>query len=255
MLGAMLGWFGSLCLGCGGKPPRCLFCNMLWQQQQNEQRHINMKNPLGLASCALVLVLCGCAAGGPAVSDRNKIAAIKTVTVRETVDLPPSGMGYSDQSMAGAAVIAGAIGAIVASSTTTKPEQVRQAMKSNNIQPETILRDSLIKELIDSKRFAVKDGQPADAEIRITIVRYGLAFRPWHEELVPVCAVQAELVPAAGSEPVWRHTRQMNNHSDSDVPAVLFDDYMKEPERLRIGYQKACGIAARDLVANLVVGE
>ena len=43
----------------------------------------------------------------------------------------------------------------------------------------------------------------------------------------------------------------MNNHSDPQIPAVLFDEYIKNIELLRIGYSTACEIVSSDLIKDL----
>jgi hypothetical protein len=161
-------------------------------------------------------------------------------------------MYFNDQALKMGGLLGGAAGALIVSNLDPAPVKVEKMMAANNIVVEKMLRDEFIRELRQSNRFSIVDTAPADAEFQLFITKYGLSSIPWHKELQPVVAARAELKDADGNV-VWSHTRSMSNHSDREIPAVLFDDYMANIELLRIGYNSACQIVAKDLVKNLSV--
>jgi hypothetical protein len=208
-----------------------------------------LKSPLLLCSVALLTLISGCESN-PVKPDRAQVNAIKTVVIHEQVITPAKGMYFNDQALRMGSLLGGAVGALIVSNSDPAPVKVAKMMTANNIVVEKMLRDEFIKELRQSNKFVIVDAGPADAEFQLSIVKYGLSAIPWHKELQPIVAANVELKSADGNI-VWNYTRSMSNHSDREIPAFLFDDYMTNIELLRTGYLSACKIVAKDMVKNL----
>jgi hypothetical protein len=181
--------------------------------------------------------------------DQNELNGIKTVAIKEQVFTPVSGMYFNGQAQKTGSLF-GIVGALAVISLDSDPDKIKQMMYANNIGVEKMLRDQFIKELQLTNKFTIIESGHADAEFQLSITKYGLSSVPFQSELQPVVAAKGELKSTDGKT-LWSYTRNMNNHSDREIPAVLFDDYMANIELLRIGYNSACQIVAKDLVKNL----
>lgn len=185
-------------------------------------------------------------------ADKSLIAQVKAVSVDRTVVMPKSGMYYMDQTNTIASAMAGLPGAVVVLADT-KPlaRQIVAAMAEKNISVADMLRTKFMEEVREGKLLNLTDDGPADAKLKLTILRYGLTFQPFRLELQPVVSARAELIRSDGVI-LWSKTRTMSNHSDKDeVPAYRFAAYRENAELLRTGFETACNIVVRDLVQDL----
>ena len=201
-------------------------------------------------SSATVLIS-GCASN--VAFDRTKYSTIKAVTISEQIVTPTEGIHYNSQTtMLTAGLLGGGLAADVIASAVSVPDKDRIAiaMIKNDIRVEQILRNQFAQELEKAGLFTISPTGRADAEFRLSIIRYGLSAIPWKRDLRPVVGVRGQLVTSDGSV-LWSMTRPTYNHTDPDVPARLFEDYINNIELLRAGYTTACQIVARDLVNNL----
>jgi hypothetical protein len=197
-----------------------------------------------------LMVVSGCSSA-PVKIDKNELAAIRTVSISKTVVTSDSDPYFGGQSQAMGAAF-GVIGLLAVNATDPAPVQVRKAMVANKIVVPQMLRDKFVKKITEMGGLPSVVEGPADAEFRLTITKYGMSARPFHMEMQPVVAAEVQLVKADGTV-IWRQSRYMNNHSDPKIPAVLLEDYMKNIELLRTGYDMACEIVADDLVKGLRV--
>jgi hypothetical protein len=170
--------------------------------------------------------------------------------VREQVVLPAGGMYFSGQQQKTLGMF-GLLGGLAADKASMGPKETLQAvMLDRNIKVEELLRDQFLEELGRSESVSTSEAARQGAQVQLELVRFGLSAIPWHSELRPVVEVKAQLVGADGTV-LWSMKRSMNNHSDPDIPARLYEDYLKEPELLRSGFSLACQASSKDLVVSL----
>lgn len=202
---------------------------------------------LAFAATSLLAVT-GCLAAEAAADGAS--GAPRDVSVRERVALPDAGMYFSGQQQKALGLF-GLLGGVAASQSSAGPrDTILGLMSERNIRVDAMLRDRFMQELEKSASLPGAGLAGRGAQVQLEIVRFGLYAIPWNPELRPVVVAKAQLVGADGSV-LWSMQRGMSNHSDPDVPARLYEDYLKEPELLRAGFSMACQASSRDLVASL----
>lgn len=212
--------------------------------------YTNMRLLASLVIAAGSLIAAPNSIATEAVAESELSVPHKDVLVRDRVILPDEGMYFSGQQQKTLGLF-GLVGGLAASQASMGPKETLQAVMSDkNIKIDEILHDRFLQELNNFELIPDSEAISKGAQVQLEIVRFGLSAIPWHVELRPVVVVTAKLVGTDGSV-LWSMKRKMDNHSDPDIPAHLYEDYLKDPELLRSGFSLACQISSKELITNL----
>jgi hypothetical protein len=206
-----------------------------------------MKRVMASTVVAAIMATAGCAGVEMSPADR---AQIKTIKIRVD-DRMPNDMFYHGraQSVAGAF---GAIGALsgLASSSDLKA-QIIATMKANNIQLPIILQAEFSKAMQSQKEFQVVEGDSsADAEMLLVVTSYGLGQSHGFSSLYPTLRVGATLRKPDNTV-IWLNSDYATALNKENTEGHEFNEYIEQPELLRVAWSNVSGIVSRMLVRNL----
>ncbi len=202
-----------------------------------------------------IFALVACAAGsGVAMKAADKAANLR-VTVKTDVQLPDQ-FAYQERGV-GVGALFGLVGALVeagarSSAPPNEAAQMLALMKSSNIAVANILRAELIQAVKSkgSVRLAeAATAADADAELSLVVNLYG--FGRTHllgTQLHPTFNVTASMQRRDGSV-VWRKTDYITATSPDNQTAFTFDEYQKDPAKLREVLTRA-GAVLMNWIAN-----
>lgn len=121
--------------------------------------------------------------------------AIHTISVNNDVTVPKEMQFFGDGEQVAMLLPGGLIGGVIACGMAEqKAAQIKKFADANNVHIDQIVRDQFIQQIKSSTHLTITNN-PADADLRINVRRYGLSVPTAYSiGLVPVLSLEASLV-------------------------------------------------------------
>lgn len=193
-------------------------------------------------------MLTGCAT--TKTMSANDKSTIKTVSVNKNVKYPQEMYYMAPGSAVG--IMFGSVGALAVSAANSSPaKQFTKLARDNNIYIEQIVRDQLIKQINESKKFEVTDdAKQADADMFIDVKSYGFSIPTGFSSVVkPTMRVDAQLVK--DSRIVWANSSYIFEIVGGDLPAYKPSVLKNNPVNIANAWNKAAEQAAKKIVQTM----
>ena len=145
----------------------------------------------------------------------------------------------------------GVIGIIAEEARAETPsEQLGHLIAANDIDLGRIAYEAFRAQLADTHAFAIVAPAADVPNLRLSIFDAGLG-RPvggW-DQLKPTVSLLGSLTRADGTV-LWRKADYVST-SNSQTPAFTYDQYVNDPENLRLAFRRATDLVTGMLVADL----
>jgi hypothetical protein len=158
-----------------------------------------------VAVLIIVWVLTGCGTTVHIPLDSEKFEHLQDISVVDSVIMPEKAYYYGPSNGVGAA-LGGYIGALIAESGSTAPEQIEEALKTNNIDVGDMLLEEFKLQLSQHQKMQNKNfvGNSGNAKFNLVIEKYGLEQDgPFSSKYRPIMTVSATLINEQ-DETIWK---------------------------------------------------
>lgn len=194
-----------------------------------------------------VLLLSSCRAPHIELAAEHK-DTIKTVTVRDEIDMPEKAF-YSGPASGLGAFIGGIIGSLIVESAKDADDLLTQVLATEEANLENVIREEIQRFFVESNPVGTVVDANGDAEFQFKVWGYGLRKYGWgFLDVGPRIAIEGKLVRRDGTT-VWEHTGHVGPLDD--VPAKSFEEWLSDLDALREGFRQAVQIALAKSVEDL----
>ena len=211
------------------------------------------KRPLHQSYSVIVVLACYLALNACATMDSVKILnkeSIKSVTVSEDVQLPEKMIYVGDEELA-ARVVFGVFGLMAAQDDIKKnSDLVKEVMNKSNIDIGKITIDHFKEKLKSSQLFDELRSECADCpKFSLSVRHYGFAqYHGYSSQLRPELGVEGILTSSDDSV-LWRRYAFVG--PNDKVPMNTLEEYLQEPELMKIALSLASEIVTDDLIEHM----
>lgn len=215
-------------------------CNQFLGRQYSFHFFIVIFASLGIIGCATSDAL-----------RKEERASLKAVTLSENVHLPEEMVYIGNENMAGR-VIFGAFGYLAAQDEMKKSsDYIKETMVKSDIDVGKIVFDKFSDKLKKANIFdEISSGCSDCPRFSLSIQVYGLAqIHGYSSQLKPMLNVEGVLTDP-NKTVLWKKTSYVTNLSNKTPPNTL-EEYLQEPELLRIAFSIASEIVTTDLIKHI----
>lgn len=200
-------------------------------------------------SCIALLALAACA--GTAKLSEAERKSIQSVTVSPEVTMPPYASVVGPEVNKGYWLGGPIAMAVMMNTENADAVAFKKHLADSGIDVRDIVRGEFAGQLAALKLFSVVP-EGGQARFDLAVERYGLApgfsMRPVDKPLRPLLVVAGKL-SAPDGKVLWQGSAQVTGMSD--LPAYQLNDYYGSGERTREQFEKAAGVAVKELLAAL----
>jgi len=202
---------------------------------------------------AIALALTGCV-GAPKVGmSADARERTKSIRIVSSVQMPSEMFFHGKAQSCAMAMSGGALGAAVCpKSSKEPPDQILEAMNTNNISLPDIIRTEFQKAVTSRGVFAMAENdQAADADLVLAVNVYGLGQTQGFSSLLyPVLNVSATLRKSDGTV-AWQNTDFVTPQNSANTGGHEFQQYLQQPELLRETWTNVAQIVSGMLLDDL----